>query len=70
MSVGETIAALALLFTVAGLIGLLVTLLAMRSGAYRRLSAMYLRPEGREDVPLRSGAPAVAAGHDPIEAGR
>ena len=32
---------LALLFTVAGLIGLLVTLLAMRSNAYRLLSARY-----------------------------
>ncbi len=36
---------LALLFTVAGLIGLAVTLLAMRSYAYRALSNQYLKPE-------------------------
>jgi DHA3 family multidrug efflux protein-like MFS transporter len=36
---------LALLFTVAGLIGLLVTLLAMRSSAYRLLSSRYQRPQ-------------------------
>jgi DHA3 family multidrug efflux protein-like MFS transporter len=39
---------LALLFTVAGTVGLLVTLMAMRSGAYLRLSAQY-----------RQAAPAV-----------
>ena len=36
---------LALLFTVAGLIGLAVTLLAMRSYAYRALSSQYVKPE-------------------------
>jgi DHA3 family multidrug efflux protein-like MFS transporter len=36
---------LALLFTAAGLIGLLVTLLAMRSTAYRSLSDNYQQPE-------------------------
>jgi len=36
---------LALLFTVAGLFGLAVTLLAMRSYAYRTLSNQYLKPE-------------------------
>jgi DHA3 family multidrug efflux protein-like MFS transporter len=36
---------LALLFTVAGLIGLIVTLLAMRSNAYRLLSAKYQTQE-------------------------
>jgi MFS transporter, DHA3 family, multidrug efflux protein len=43
---------LALLFTVAGLIGLLVTLLAMRSNAYRLLSARYRQPEVGSYVPL------------------
>jgi DHA3 family multidrug efflux protein-like MFS transporter len=43
---------LALLFTVAGAIGLLVTLLAMRSNAYRKLSAPYRRPEVVGYMPL------------------
>ena len=43
---------LALLFTAAGFIGSLVTLLAMRSKAYRRLSAQYQRPEVGSYVPL------------------
>lgn len=38
--------ALALVFILAGLIGLVVTLLAMRSGAYRMLSAHYARGAG------------------------
>jgi DHA3 family multidrug efflux protein-like MFS transporter len=36
---------LALLFTVAGLIGLVITLLALRSAAYRVLSRAYLQPQ-------------------------
>jgi DHA3 family multidrug efflux protein-like MFS transporter len=36
---------LALLFTVTGLIGLLVTIAAMRSGAYRLLSKKYEKQE-------------------------
>ena len=55
---------LALLFTVAGAIGLLVTLLAMRSGAYRSLSARYRRPEAGGDMPLGPLVPALAARHD------
>ena len=55
---------LALLFTVAGAIGLSVTLLAMRSGAYRSLSARYRRPEAGGDMPLGPLVPALAARHD------
>ncbi|MFN0074232.1 MAG: MFS transporter [Chloroflexota bacterium] len=36
---------LALLFTIAGLMGLLITILAIRSSAYRNLSARYQLPE-------------------------
>ena len=36
---------LALLFTLAGVVGLIVTLLAMRSRSYRLLSAKYQQPE-------------------------
>ena len=43
--------ALALLFTGAGLIGLAVTLLAMRSSAYRTLSENYQEPELMEASP-------------------
>jgi DHA3 family multidrug efflux protein-like MFS transporter len=42
---------LALLFTVAGLIGLAVTLLAMRSGAYRNLSERYEKQEQEPELP-------------------
>ena len=42
---------LALLFTVAGLIGLGVTLLAMRSGAYRNLSERYEKQEQEPELP-------------------
>ena len=42
---------LALLFTVAGLIGLGVTLLAMRSSAYRNLSERYENPEQEPELP-------------------
>jgi DHA3 family multidrug efflux protein-like MFS transporter len=42
---------LALLFTVAGLIGLAVTLLAMRSSAYRNLSERYEKPEQEPELP-------------------
>ena len=43
---------LALLFSATGFIGLLVTLLAMRSKAYRRLSTQYQRQEVGSYVPL------------------
>jgi DHA3 family multidrug efflux protein-like MFS transporter len=36
---------LALLFTVTGLIGLIITLLAMQSHAYKKLSEIYKKPE-------------------------
>jgi DHA3 family multidrug efflux protein-like MFS transporter len=43
---------MALLFSVSGLIGLLVTLLAMRSNAYRLLSTHYLQRPPEETGPL------------------
>ena len=62
---------IALLFTVAGAIGLAATLLAMRSGAYRTLSARYEsssgpddedeRPAAGGDAPLTRMAPAAEA---------
>ena len=42
---------LALLFTVAGLIGLAVTLLAMRSNAYRSLSHTYKNQDDEQELP-------------------
>jgi MFS transporter, DHA3 family, multidrug efflux protein len=51
---------LALLFSVAGSIGLLVTLLAMRSNAYRRLSVQCRQPEGGRSMPLGFGEPSAA----------
>ncbi len=42
---------LALLFTVAGLIGLAVTLLAMRSKAYRSLSQIYKNQDDEQELP-------------------
>ncbi|HET9785629.1 MAG TPA: hypothetical protein VFP47_00760, partial [Pyrinomonadaceae bacterium] len=42
---------LALLFTVAGLIGLMVTVLAMRSNAYRLLARNYEDPTDLETQP-------------------
>jgi DHA3 family multidrug efflux protein-like MFS transporter len=42
---------LALLFTVAGLIGLAVTLLAMRSNAYRTLSENYENHKQEQELP-------------------
>ena len=42
---------LALLFTVAGMIGLAVTLIAMRSNAYRALSTVYETSEQEQEVP-------------------
>jgi DHA3 family multidrug efflux protein-like MFS transporter len=42
---------LALLFTVAGLIGLAVTLLAMRSNAYRSLSQTYKNQDDEKELP-------------------
>ncbi|WP_114952572.1 MFS transporter [Sphingosinicella terrae] len=47
---------IALVFTAAGLIGMLVTIAAFRSGAYRRLSQVYA--QGKVDA----GDPAVAPG--------
>jgi DHA3 family multidrug efflux protein-like MFS transporter len=47
---------LALLFTIAGMIGLAVTLIAMRSNAYRALSMVYETPEQEDEVP--EGYPA------------
>jgi DHA3 family multidrug efflux protein-like MFS transporter len=43
---------IALLFTVAGFIGLMVTLLAMRSRAYKTLSANYKTQEVEEEHPF------------------
>ncbi|HET9913709.1 MAG TPA: MFS transporter [Anaerolineales bacterium] len=51
---------LALLFTIAGLIGLTVTLLAMRSYSYRALSANYERQEQEEDQELAEAYPDPA----------
>ncbi len=45
---------LALLFTLAGLLGLAVTLLAMRLGSYRALARQYQTPE----PPLAEALPA------------
>ncbi|HEY9527644.1 MAG TPA: MFS transporter [Anaerolineales bacterium] len=42
---------LALLFTVAGVIGLVVTLLAMRSNAYRSLSQIYKDNDDEQEMP-------------------
>jgi DHA3 family multidrug efflux protein-like MFS transporter len=42
---------LALLFTVAGFIGLAVTLLAMRSNAYRSLSEIYKNQDDEQELP-------------------
>jgi DHA3 family multidrug efflux protein-like MFS transporter len=42
---------IALLFTVAGAIGLVATLLALRSRSYRRLSAHYQQPEAPASGP-------------------
>ena len=42
---------LALLFTVAGVIGLVVTLLAMRSNAYRSLSQIYKDNDDEQELP-------------------
>jgi DHA3 family multidrug efflux protein-like MFS transporter len=47
---------LALLFTVAGIIGLTVTLLAMRSNAYRSLSRIYEEQDQEQEIP--EGYPA------------
>lgn len=51
--------AMALIFIVAGSIGLLVTLLALRSKSYRRLSAQYAAAPIRGD--LEAGVPVPAA---------
>ena len=42
---------LALLFTAAGVIGLVVTLLAMRSNAYRSLSQIYKDNDDEQEMP-------------------
>jgi MFS transporter, DHA3 family, multidrug efflux protein len=47
---------LALLFTVAGLIGLAITLLAMRSNAYRSLSQIYKTQDQEQEIPEASPA--------------
>ena len=60
---------LALLFTVAGLIGLLVTLLTMRSGAYRRLSGRFRQPERAAEVSPGRMVPALAGSEDRVETG-
>ena len=50
---------MALIFIVAGVIGLVITLLALRSGPYRRLSARYLAATPPEaDEPQASPAAA------------
>jgi DHA3 family multidrug efflux protein-like MFS transporter len=49
---------LALLFTIAGLIGLAVTLFAMRSRAYRALSAKYREQGPGDDQGLAEASPA------------
>jgi MFS transporter, DHA3 family, multidrug efflux protein len=51
---------LALLFTLAGMIGLVVTLLAMRSNAYKQLSANYLGAETENNVVANLEYSAVA----------
>ncbi len=51
---------LALLFTLAGLIGLLVTLLAMRSYSYRALSANYENQDQKEERELAKAYPDLA----------
>jgi len=51
---------LALLFTLAGLVGLMVTLLAMRSAAYRVLSQKTAAPAAALALPESEPAPAVA----------
>jgi DHA3 family multidrug efflux protein-like MFS transporter len=51
---------LALLFTFAGLIGLTVTLLAMRSYSYRALSANYEKQEQKEEQELTKAYPDPA----------
>ena len=44
---------MALVFIAAGVIGLVVTLLALMSGPYRRLTARYLQPGLEEDSDRR-----------------
>ena len=51
---------LALLFTLAGLIGLFVTLLAMRSYSYRALSANYENQDQKEEQKLAKAYPDLA----------
>jgi DHA3 family multidrug efflux protein-like MFS transporter len=51
---------MALLFSMAGLVGLIVTLLAMRSNAYRLLSRRYLRQPAEETGPLLATVPGEA----------
>jgi DHA3 family multidrug efflux protein-like MFS transporter len=52
---------LALLFTVAGAIGLVATLLALRSKSYRRLSAHYRQPEAPASPTPSGGAKGAPA---------
>lgn len=53
---------LALLFTLAGLIGLAVTLIAMRSKSYKLMSESYKKHQENEDVALNPSNGAVMAG--------
>lgn len=57
---------IALLFTVAGLIGLVVTLMAMRTYAYRILSKQYRQPDRdmpANDTPFGRAVPDAGNGH-------
>ena len=61
---------LALLFTMAGLIGLGVTLLAMRSAAYRALSAQYQTPKRSNGMAASAASfgplvPVLSSQHEP-----
>jgi hypothetical protein len=54
---------LSLGFIVGGLFGLIVTLLAMRSNAYKALSAMY-RPEPQPQLPVQVQLSGLGAAAD------
>ena len=51
------------MFSVAGLLGLPVTLLAMRTGAYRRRSAHDRQPDSGNAPPIGELVPAPFVGH-------
>jgi DHA3 family multidrug efflux protein-like MFS transporter len=48
---------IALVFTLAGILGVLVTILAFNSPQYRKLSAVYAKSSDDDDV---DGSPAVS----------